>query len=90
MNSQWPNSNFRNEIYLTLATVRYVDGAASQRPEEIELKHILVRFLVDEGGATAIEYGLIAAGISLAIIAVVNGIGTNLSDKYTSINSSLK
>ncbi len=41
-------------------------------------------------GATAIEYGLIAAGISLAIIAVVNGLGTNLNTKYTSINTSLK
>ena len=47
-------------------------------------------FLADESGATAIEYGLIAAGISLAIIAVVNGLGTKLSTKFTSINSSLK
>lgn len=39
----------------------------------------------DESGATAIEYGLIAAGISLAIIALVNGLGTNLNDKFTSI-----
>jgi len=44
----------------------------------------------DESGATAIEYGLIAAGISLAIIAVVNGLGTNLNTKFTSINTSLK
>jgi pilus assembly protein Flp/PilA len=36
-------------------------------------------FLADESGATAIEYGLIAAGISLAIIAVVNGLGTKLT-----------
>jgi pilus assembly protein Flp/PilA len=48
------------------------------------------RFLRDESGATAIEYGLIAAGISLAIIAVVNGLGTKLNTKFTSINSSLK
>jgi pilus assembly protein Flp/PilA len=48
------------------------------------------KFIKNESGATAIEYGLIAAGISLAIIAVVNGLGTNLSDKYTSINTSLK
>jgi pilus assembly protein Flp/PilA len=41
-------------------------------------------------GATAIEYGLIAAGISLAIIAVVNGLGTNLNAKFDGINSSLK
>jgi len=47
-------------------------------------------FLTDDSGATAIEYGLIAAGISLAIIAVVNGLGTKLNTKFTSINSSLK
>jgi pilus assembly protein Flp/PilA len=50
----------------------------------------LTRFVQDESAATAIEYGLIAAGISLAIIAAVNGLGSNLSDKFTSINSSLK
>jgi len=47
-------------------------------------------FLADESGATAIEYGLLAAGISLAIIAVVNGLGTKLNTKFTSINTSLK
>jgi pilus assembly protein Flp/PilA len=51
---------------------------------------ILRKFLADESGATAIEYGLIAAGISLAIIAIVNGLGTNLKNKFTSINTSLK
>jgi pilus assembly protein Flp/PilA len=51
---------------------------------------LFARFLNDQSGATAIEYGLIAAGISLAIITVVNGLGTNLNDKFTSINSSLK
>jgi pilus assembly protein Flp/PilA len=48
------------------------------------------RFLREESGATAIEYGLIAAGISLAIIAIVDGLGTKLNTKFTSINSSLK
>jgi pilus assembly protein Flp/PilA len=48
------------------------------------------RFVADENGATAIEYGLIAAGISLAIIAAVNGLGTNLNSMFSSINSSLK
>jgi pilus assembly protein Flp/PilA len=51
---------------------------------------IIRRFLADESGATAIEYGLIAAGIALAIIAVVNGLGTKLNSKFTSINTSLK
>ena len=54
------------------------------------MKKILAKFLMDENGATAIEYGLIAAGISLAIIAVVNGIGSNLNTKFDSINTSLK
>ena len=54
------------------------------------MKNLLARFVKDESGATAIEYGLIAAGIALAIIAVVNGIGTNLNAKFTSINGSLK
>jgi pilus assembly protein Flp/PilA len=51
---------------------------------------LMYRFLRDESGATAIEYGLIAAGISLAIIAVVNGMGSKLNTKFSSINSSLK
>jgi pilus assembly protein Flp/PilA len=54
------------------------------------MKNLLARFVKDESGATAIEYGLIAAGISLAIITIVNGIGTNLNAKFTSINTSLK
>ena len=54
------------------------------------MKNLLARFVKDESGATAIEYGLIAAGISLAIIAAVNGLGTSLRSKFSSINSSLK
>ena len=54
------------------------------------MKNLLARFMKDESGATAIEYGLIAAGISLAIIAAVNGLGTSLNTKFTSISSSLK
>jgi pilus assembly protein Flp/PilA len=54
------------------------------------MKNLIARFVKDESGATAIEYGLIAAGISLAIIAIVNGLGTNIKNKFTSINDSLK
>jgi pilus assembly protein Flp/PilA len=54
------------------------------------LQHHIRKFLSDESGATAIEYGLIAAGIALAIIAAVNGLGTTLNTQFTSINSSLK
>jgi len=54
------------------------------------MKSLIARFAKDESGATAIEYGLIAAGISLAIIAVVNGLGSTLNTKFTAINTSLK
>ena len=54
------------------------------------MSKLFAHFLNDESGATAIEYGLIAAGISLAIIAVVNGLGTNLNAKFSDINTSLK
>jgi pilus assembly protein Flp/PilA len=51
---------------------------------------VIKSFFKDESGATAIEYGLIAAGISIAIITVVNGLGTTLSSKFNDISSSLK
>jgi len=54
------------------------------------LNSILKRFFANESGATAIEYGLIAAGIALAIITVVNSLGTTMNDKFGSISSSLK
>jgi pilus assembly protein Flp/PilA len=57
---------------------------------EPAMKSLILRFAKDESGATVIEYSLITAGISLAIIAVVNGLGTNLKNKFTAINSSLK
>jgi pilus assembly protein Flp/PilA len=49
----------------------------------------LVRFFKDESGATAIEYGLIAAGISVAIIAVVQGLGSKLNTTFTSVQNAL-
>jgi len=53
------------------------------------MKNLVSRFLKDESGATAIEYGLIAAGISVAIIGVVNGLGTKLQGTFTSIDNQL-
>jgi pilus assembly protein Flp/PilA len=50
----------------------------------------IVAFLKNESGATAIEYGLIAAGISVAIIAVVNTLGTTLNAKFQSVSDQLK
>jgi len=54
------------------------------------MKSLIQRFAKDESGATAIEYGLIAAGIALAIIAAVNSLGTALSSNFSAISSSLK
>ena len=54
------------------------------------MKRVFLEFLDDQTGATAIEYGLIAAGISLAIIAAVNGLGTTLNGVFSSVNTSLK
>ena len=54
------------------------------------MKSLVKKFWSDEQGATAIEYGLIAAGIALAIITVVNNLGTTMNDKFTSISTSLK
>jgi pilus assembly protein Flp/PilA len=54
------------------------------------MKNLFVRFVKNQSGATAIEYGLIAAGISVAIIAVVNGLGTQLNAKFNSISTQLK
>jgi len=59
----------------------------------MELKmmtNLVTRFVRDESGATAIEYGLIAAGISVAIIAVVQGLGSRLNTTFTSVSTALK
>jgi pilus assembly protein Flp/PilA len=54
------------------------------------MRTLFSRFMSDQSGATAIEYCLIACGIALAIISTVQGIGPQLSDKFSSINNSLK
>ena len=53
------------------------------------MKNLVTRFVNDESDATAIEYGLIAAGISVAIIAVVQGLGSKLNATFTSVQTSL-
>ena len=54
------------------------------------MKNLVLRFIKNESGATAIEYGLIAAGISVAIITVVSGLGTKLKTTFSSVESALK
>ncbi len=58
-------------------------------PLEQFMKNLVARFVKDESGATAIEYGLIAAGIALAIITVVNNLGSTLNTKFGSISSKI-
>jgi pilus assembly protein Flp/PilA len=54
------------------------------------LKCLIAKFVADASGATAIEYGLIAAGIALAIIEVIYALGTNLVEKLTALATALK
>lgn len=54
------------------------------------MRRLLANFWADQSGATAIEYCLIAAGISIVIVVVVNGIGTGLNTKYGSVSSALQ
>jgi pilus assembly protein Flp/PilA len=54
------------------------------------MRRLLKNFFGDDSGATAIEYALIAMGLSIVIVASVNGIGTALNGKFTTISTSLK
>jgi pilus assembly protein Flp/PilA len=54
------------------------------------MTNLIKRFVQDDSGATAIEYGLIAAGISVAIITVVSGLGSKLNTTFTSVQTALK
>ena len=66
-------------------------GSENIKPRsEPAMTSIIKSFFKDESGATAIEYGLIAAGIAIAIITAVNGVGTQLSTNFNTISSSLK
>jgi pilus assembly protein Flp/PilA len=63
---------------------------AQPTPREQGMRKFIMDFVKDQSGATAIEYGLIAAGISIAIIVAVNGLGTTLNSTFTSVNSQLR
>jgi pilus assembly protein Flp/PilA len=58
--------------------------------KEFAMTNLISSFLKDETAATAIEYGLIAAGIAVAIIAVVQGVGTKLTSTFSTVSTSLK
>ena len=54
------------------------------------MRRLFTKFIDDESGATAIEYALIAAGLSIVIVASVNGIGTKLTTTFTSVSTAVK
>ena len=76
-------------VRVTRKTTYAVELSARKSQMEIPMLTIL-QFLHDDQGATAIEYGLIAAGIAVAIIAVVNGVGTKLTTVYQEVSDNLK
>ena len=83
--------NFGFRVYSPLCRKPYILRALiTNNNQEVELKCTVLSFLSDESGATAIEYGLIAAGIALVIIAAVNGVGGSLAGKFGDLNTSLK
>ena len=84
------NSNCTKSHYATLEWCTYIYGRHVNTTLEVGVKRILLKFCANETGATAIEYALIAAGIALAIITAVNGLGTTLNGTYSSVNSALK
>jgi pilus assembly protein Flp/PilA len=66
-----------------------MSGGSEHQPGGSVVKNLVTRFLQDESGATAIEYGLIAAGISVAIITILKGVGTKLTSTFTSVKNAL-
>jgi pilus assembly protein Flp/PilA len=86
-----PFSVFVNTLAISNTLGWIGDGARERQCKAgVLMRRLFSKFLDDQSGATAIEYCLIAAGLSIVIITAVNGIGTTLSDKFTSVNSSLK
>src|SRR4051812_4057427 len=83
--------NLRFLAVVSRTELRGTPCSAKQKTEvETAMKSLISSFLKNESGATAIEYGLIAAGIAIAIITAVNGVGSSLSTVFGNISTSLK
>jgi pilus assembly protein Flp/PilA len=84
----WSSSSLRNRISSTLAVGdRRCPGWAKVR--ELSMGLSIARFIRDDSGATAIEYGLLAAGIAVAIIATVFALGTDLNTTFSTVSNGL-
>ena len=79
---------FANPIYLVERRGRAASSGAAKTG--LPMRKLVLRFVNNNAGATAIEYALIAAGISVVIVAAVNSIGTSLNSTFSSISSQLK
>lgn len=77
-------------IHLRLNRGPYLRTVSLKKSDRGKVMRKIHEFLKNESGATAIEYGLIAAGISVVIIAIVNTLGTQLNTNFTSISTQLK
>jgi pilus assembly protein Flp/PilA len=71
-----------------MSTIPHRGGRRHSR--EHTMRRLVSSFAADESGATAIEYSLIAAGIALAIVAVINGLGTTLNTTFSTVQTSIK
>ena len=78
--------------YITINVFNVIGSGevGSRKTKGLVMRQTLIRFLNNEDGATAIEYGLIAAGISIAIVTVVGTVGTSLNNTFTSVATALK
>jgi pilus assembly protein Flp/PilA len=74
----------------TYGLTSVAQGTTGGVDRSIAMRQLFARFVDDKSGATAIEYCLIAAGLSIVIVTAVNGVGLALSGKFTSISTSLK
>jgi pilus assembly protein Flp/PilA len=86
-------SDFRLRLCFLLADLqglRCRNALARHNQRGAAMGILVTRFFRDESAATAIEYGLIAAGISIAIIAAVAALGTSLNTTFTSVSTALK
>ena len=84
------NGSFSLSVHVPVTNPTLNCASADRGATESVMRKLVLKFLADQSGATAIEYCLIAAGISIVIVVAVNGIGTTLNGSFASVNASIK